>query len=93
MALPVHPIGTSGRRQPYTLPGIVSLPHACLGFLSNSGIFMRAFDKATLNYRTGNQILFDDTNGFADSMASRNPHPLPLNPEIIIEIFIQSRRL
>ncbi|WP_175220041.1 MULTISPECIES: hypothetical protein [Burkholderia] len=54
---------------------------------------MRAFDKATLNYRTGNQILFDDTNGFADSMASRNPHPPPLNPEIIIEIFIQPRRL
>ncbi|MBN3774292.1 hypothetical protein [Burkholderia sp. Se-20378] len=85
---PVRTIGKSERRQHRTLP------HAYPRLLSNSVIFIHAFDTTTLNPRIDvNQTLFDDINGFADSMASRNPHPPPANPEIIIETFIHSRQL
>ncbi|MBN3829409.1 hypothetical protein G3O00_38280 [Burkholderia sp. Ac-20384] len=76
---PVLTIGTSGRRQHRTLPGIAPLSHAYPGFLSNSVIFIHIFDTATLNHRTnGNQTLFDDINGFADSMASKKTSSITL---------------
>jgi len=63
------------------------------GFLSNNGVFMRAFGSEILNHPTTNQTLPDDINGFIDFVTSRNPPPPPQNPEIIIDIFIYSGQL